>query len=60
VTGRKPKLTPAQAAEISARHQLWRANTITKIAADYGVSKSKISEVVNGRYRPKGWDADAR
>jgi len=58
ITGRKPKLTPEQVAEIRRRLRLWSDNTPKKLAGEYGISKGILGTIRAGRYHPAQWDDD--
>jgi transposase-like protein len=47
MSGRKRKLTPEQSAELLRRWQLGRANTVSKIAADHGISDATLRAYIN-------------
>lgn len=49
--GRKPFLTPEQAAEVRRRHALWRENMPQRIAQDMGISTGCLRWYLNERHK---------
>ena len=51
IPGRKPMLTPDQAAELRARYAIWEANRPTVLANHFGIAVATVSHYARGRQK---------
>jgi DNA invertase Pin-like site-specific DNA recombinase len=54
--GGKPALTQEQAAEAKRRFRLGRANSVKRIAADFGVDVCTVLKYARDGFRPQRWE----